>query len=460
MLRSKLYVCLIFCLLFNTVIAQKEKPPQGGTPKDFKLPQKESFSLKNGLKATLVPYGKLPKVTIRIVVRAGNLNEDKNEVWLADLTGDMMKEGTEHRTGEQIALEAASMGGEVNVSVGADQTSISGDVLSEFAPDLVELLADIVRFPLFPESELERLKKDMIRDLNIQKSQPRSMAQEKFRQVLYGDHPYGRVFPTEAMIQSYDVQKVRNFYEKNFGALRTHIYVVGVFDENKVKQAIRKAFKDWQAGPEPLINIPEASTKRSIYIIDRPGARQSTVYVGLPVIDPSHPDYMALMVTNTLLGGSFASRITSNIREDKGYTYSPFSRVSARFRDAYWVEIADVTTEVTGPALREIFYEINRLQEEPPDQEELRGIQNYMAGTFVLINSSRSGIIGQLAFMDLHGLDESYLTNYVKNVYAVTPKQVQKIAQNYLRDEEMTIVIAGDRKKIEKQVAKFGPVRM
>lgn len=460
MLRSKLYVCLIFCLLSNTVIAQKEKPPQGGTPKDFKLPQKESFTLKNGLKATLVPYGKLPKVTIWIVVRAGNLNEDKNEVWLADLTGDMMKEGTEHRTGEQIALEAASMGGEVNVSVGADQTRISGDVLSEFAPDLVELLADIVRYPLFPESELERLKKDMIRNLNIQKSQPRNMALEKFRHVLYGDHPYGRAFPTEEMIQSYTVEKIRNFYQKNFGALRSHIYVVGVFDKGKVKKAIRQAFSDWEAGTEPLENIPKPSTSRTIHIIDRPGARQSTVYIGLPVIDPSHPDYMALMVTNTLLGGSFASRITSNIREDKGYTYSPFSQVSTRFRDAYWVEIADVTTEVTGPALREIFYEINRLQEEPPDEEELRGIQNYMAGTFVLINSSRSGIIGQLAFMDLHGLDESYLTNYVKNVYAVTPKQVQKIAQNYLRDEEMTIVIAGDRKKIEKQVAKFGPVRM
>ncbi|MFQ5769361.1 MAG: M16 family metallopeptidase [bacterium] len=457
---SKLFISggLIFILFGNPALAQKQTPPEGGQPRDFKLPEKQTFTLKNGLSASLVPYGTLPKVSIRVVVRVGNINESENEIWLADLTGDLMKEGTKSRSAEKVAQEAASMGGEINISVGPDLTNISGDVLSEFAPDLIKLMADIVRNPLLPESEIERLQKDMIRNLSIQKTQPRSIAQEKFRKILYPDHPYGRIYPTEAMIQSYNIEKIRSFYDTNFGAARTHMYVAGNFDKRKTESAIRKAFSDWTEGPEPLINVPSSTSKHAIYLINRPDARQSTVYIGLPVIDPSNKDYVALLVTNSLLGGSFASRITSNIREDKGYTYSPFSQVSTRYRDAYWAEIADVATNVTGPSLREIFYEINRLQDEPPSEEELKGIENYLAGTFVLQNSSRFGIIGQLSFLDLHGLEDSYLTEYVKNVYSVTPESVQNMARNYLRDDDMTIVIAGDRKKIYKQVSNYGPV--
>jgi predicted Zn-dependent peptidase len=158
---------------------------------------------------------------------------------------------------------------------------------------------------------------------------------------------------------------------------------------------------------------------------------------------------------NALLGGSFSSRITSNIRESKGYTYSPASIVSSRYRDAYWVEVADVTTKDTGPALKEIFYEINRLRTEPPSQEELKAIQNYLAGVFVIQNSSPSGIVGQLTFLDLHGLPESYLADAVKNIHAVTPEKVRELAATYLKDEAFTLVVVGDTKKIAGEVRKY-----
>ncbi|MFQ5641306.1 MAG: M16 family metallopeptidase [bacterium] len=453
------FMSMLSCLIFAALaFAQLEKPPAGDAPRDFILPEKHTFSLNNGLNATLVSFGDLPKVTVRLVIRAGNLNEAGNQVWLADLTGDLMKEGTTSRSAEEIAQEAASMGGEVNISVGPDQTTVSGDVLTEFGPKLVELLADIVQNPLLPDSELARLKRDLIRNLNIQKTQPRSIASEKFRQLLYGDHPYGRIFPTEEMLNSYTIENVRAFYENNFGALRAHIYVAGRFDTQKMESTLRKAFGSWKAGPEPLVNNPQPTSERIIHLIDRPDASQSTVFIGLPVVDPSHEDYLKLQLTNTLLGGAFTSRITSNIREDKGYTYSPFSQISSRYRDAYWVQVADITTDVTGPALREIFYEIDRLQDEPPSAEELRGVQNYAAGIFVLRNGSRSGIIGQLSFLDLHGLDDSYLTEYVQHVHAITPEEVQNMARTYLRDDEMLIVIAGDRKKIYDQVSNYGRV--
>jgi predicted Zn-dependent peptidase len=175
----------------------------------------------------------------------------------------------------------------------------------------------------------------------------------------------------------------------------------------------------------------------------------------MPVADPSSPDWIPQSVMNALLGGSFASRITSNIREQKGYTYSPFSQVSARYRDAYWVETADVTTKDTGASIKEILAEIKRLQSEPPSETELKGIQNYLAGTFVLQNSSRAGIIGQLHFVDQHGLPADYLNTYVSRVYAVTPQQVQRMAAKYIRPDKATIVVVGDTKVIADQVAPY-----
>jgi len=335
---------------------------------------------------------------------------------------------------------------------------VNAEVLSEFAPKAVDLIADVVQHPLFPESELPRLKADLTRQLAVARSQPGQLALEKFRAVFYPDQPSGRVFPTADMIQGYTLDQAKTFYRTNFGAGRTRLYVVGRFDAAAVEPAIRKAFEGWERGSPAEPPIPKPVSARSVYLIDRPGAVQSTVIVGIPTVDPTHADYIPVTVMNALLGGSFGSRITKNIREDKGYTYSPNSQLSTRYRDAYWAENADVTTAVTGPSLKEIFGEIDRLQAETPSADELKGIQNYLAGTFVLRNSSRSGIIGQLSFMDLHGLPASYANDYVKKIYAVTPATVSEMARQHLDDTKATIVIVGDRKVIESQVKDFGTI--
>lgn len=459
MTKLKTIACL--ALAFSLLAAasaqdrEKEAPPPGGTPKDFTLPAKERFALSNGLQATLVPFGSVPKSTISVIVRSGNLNEG-DQTWLADLSGDFLMEGTNDRSAEDIARAAAAMGGQVRISVGEDQTTISADVLAEFAPQMAALLAEVVRGPAFPESELERLKKDRLRQLSVAKIQPQQMAVAAFRKALYGDHPYGRLLPDEERLAAYTIEDVQNFYSANFGAQRTKVYVAGVFDSHATRAAIENAFGDWQQGPGVFINIPQAATGRvALDVVDRPGASQSNVFLGLPTVSPGHSDWIGLQITNTLLGGYFSSRITANIREDKGYTYSPRSTLSTRYRDAYWAQIAAVTTEVTGPALQEIVNEIDKLQNNPPPTEELDGVKNYAAGVFVLQNSTRGGIIGMLNYLDLHELPDSYLTDYVSNVFAISPEQVSKMAQTYLREENMTLAIAGDRGQISEQVAPF-----
>ncbi len=178
----------------------------------------------------------------------------------------------------------------------------------------------------------------------------------------------------------------------------------------------------------------------------------------MPTIDPSDDDYIALAVTNALLGGSFGSRITRNIREDKGYTYSPSSSVSSRYRSGFWAQSAAIQTPATGPAITEILYEIDSLATTAPSMDELEGIQNYLAGTFTLQNSSPAGIASFLSFLDLHGLGRDYLEGYVERIYAVTPEDVRRVTEQYLSADELAIVVVGDRSVVEEQLAPFGAV--
>ena len=433
----------------------KQLPPAGGTPKNFELPNKTSFALDNGLQVTLVPFGELPKVTVRLVVRSGNINEGEN-TWLADLSGDFLLEGTSSRSADDIAREAASMGGAVTVGVGEDLTTINGEALSEFAPAMAKLVADVAMNPTFPESELERLKRDRLRQLSVARTQPQQMATAAFRKAMYPDHPYGNLFPTDEQLSAYTIDDAKAFYAENFGAQRSHVYVAGKFDAAAVRAAIESAFGGWQRGPDVFTNVPTpVDGKVVVDVVDRPGAVQSNLYLGIPVVAPGEDDYIAMQISNTLLGGFFSSRITRNIREDKGYTYSPFSMLSTRYKDAYWAQVAAVTTNVTGPAMQEIMKEIDELQKTPPSEDELQGVKNYASGVFVLQNSTRGGIIAQLTNLDLQELPDEYLTSWVSKVHALTPEQISATVGKYLRQDDMTLVVVGDRSQISEQVADF-----
>src|SRR5438270_284088 len=435
--------------------AAKQVPPAGGPAKPFNLPPIHRFTLPNGMRATLVEYGDIPKATVRVVLRTGKIDEAESQTDLSVLTAQLMKEGTKTRSGEQIAAQAASMGGVVSADPEADETSFDLDVLGEFAPKAVQLLADVVENPAFPEKDFDRLRNDQERSIAIEKSQPSGQAFERWYKLLYANHPYGRVFPSDAVLNADGVNDATKFYNDNYGALRAAVYVVGKFDEAAVRREINAAFASWRKGVEATNKPPKPIDKPVFGFVDRPGAAQSTIRIGLPTIDPSQQDYVPLTVMNALLGGSFGSRITANIREQKGYTYSPSSTVSVRFRDGYWAETADVTTAVTGPAIKEIRNEITRLQNEPPSEEELQGIKNYLSGLFVIRNSSRGGLLNQLQFVDLHGLGERYMADYVPRVSKVTTAEVQSLAKKYLALDKIRLVVVGDPEKVKPQIQEF-----
>jgi predicted Zn-dependent peptidase len=428
--------------------AARDTPPPLGEPRPFALPAKEELRLANGLAVTLVPFGTVPKATVLVTVRTGNV-ADGAKTGLADLVAGLLKEGAGARDGAHVARAAADMGGALEVAAGPDQTSVTMDVLAERTSDALRLVADVLRRPRLPAAQLARLKADMARQTAIARSQPQAIAGEAFARLLWGDSVYGRTLPTDAQIASMTIDDVRQFVAAEFGAARTHVYIAGRFDRAAVVATLRAALGDWAAGAAPRHAPPHGSRLRVVKLIDRPGAAQSTILLGLPVPTPASPGFMRLSVANALLGGSLLSRLDQNLREDKGYTYGASSSITPLAGVASWALATDVNAPQTAAALGEIFKELERLRSAAPPADELRMIQNYRAGTFVLGASSRPGLLGQLAFIDQQGLTDDWLTHYVEHVYAVTPDEVRAAAAAALDPQAMTLVVVGDLAQIK-----------
>ncbi len=432
--------------------------PQPGPPPPFTPRPQQTAMLTNGVRATLVEVGTIPMASIRLVLRTGSADVPEGMTWLDRFVHDYLREGTERVDAGQLADEIAAMGGKLDVDADEHTTVIRTEVLSERAPDAIALLAEVARRPRFDPAEAPRLLADMRRSLDLVLSQPQALSYAAFRHALYGDHPYGRALPEPEAIDAFTVEAARDFWSQHATARDAHLLIAGRFASDAVLEAAEQALGDWEAGTASEIPAPQPNRGRAIHLTHRAGAEQTTLRVGLPVPAPGTDDYVALEVTNSLLGGSFYSRITLNIREQKGYTYSPRSSISARPGDAYWAEAADVTTDVTGASLHEIFGEIERLASEPPSEEELGGIQNYVVGSFVMRQSTPGAILDWLEYLDLHGLDDRYTAAYIDRVRAVTPEEVCRIMAEHLPGDDMVIVAVGDREQIAEQLMPYGVI--
>lgn len=439
--------------------AQRETPPAPGTPKNFRVPPRRTLSLPNGMQVTMVPFGRVPKVAIELEIRTGIIDQGPDDIGLASVTSDMLLEGTTTRAAQDISREAAEMGGSVSASAGSEVVAIGGEVLSDFATAMIALVADVTLNPRFDAADLKRTIDKHARNNAIALTSPGTLAQKEFREIMYGNHPFAHVFAPEEMLRGFTVERVREFHGKHFGARRAHLYVSGVFDPRAVEAAVRDAFGAWEAGAPPTENPPTLTARRQLEVVDRANSVQSSIWMGLPVADPSNADWVKMNVTDALLGGTFGSRITSNIREDKGYTYSPSSFIWTRKKASMWVEAADVTSNVTGASLSEIFKEIDRLRTEAPPEPELTGVKNILAGIFTVQNSSRFGLINQLQFVDMHGLGDAYVTNYVRDIMAVTPEDVRATAEKHLDPQKISIAIVGNKRDIERQLGEVKAIK-
>ncbi len=431
--------------------AQAAKLPKPGPNPRLTLPPIEKTKLSNGLDVWMVEQKELPIVSMNLVLKTGTANEPDDRKGVAGLMTSLIDDGTTTRTAVEIANSLQSIGASMGSSSGWDSTNVTLQTLTKNLDQALDIYADVITNPIFPASEVESLRKRSIVSLRQQKANPNAIANVAYNKVLYGNHPYGRD-NTEATLTAITRDDVVSSYEATFRPNNGVLIVVGNYDRATLKEKLEKAFEGWKAGDVSLRQLPKTAQleKTGIYLVDRPNSVQSVVSIGQPGIDRMNPDYFPVMVMNTILGGAITSRISMNLREDKGYTYGAYSSIQYRRGPGPFRAGGDMQTAVTKESIIELMKELGGIRGEIPitqkelDYNKQSLIRRYPAGFETV-----GGISNQLANLVVYDLPDTYFNDYISKINAVTLADVTRAAKQYLDPSKMAIVIVGDRQVVE-----------
>jgi predicted Zn-dependent peptidase len=443
-------------LAATTAAAQTERPAVG-PEKPFQLAPRVERTLPNGLRVIATKQTAIPKVSITLTVLSGYSSDPADLTGLASLTADLIQEGTKTRNSRQIRREAFGMGGSLTAAASQDYTSINARGLSEFAPKLIDLVADVAMNPTIPEEEVAILKQQHLQQAQQQKASPQFLANRTFRSALFGSHPYARTAETEASLNGMNRATLAAFHRDHYRPNNAFLLIVGAIEPEAAIAAAEKSFGGWTKGdvPAPAFSAPPPLSGRKLLFVQRPNSVQSSISLGNIAVKRSDPRWYELTLANTIYGGAFNSRIVRNIREEKGYTYSPQS-VLTGFADAgFYRFAADVRNEVTGATLTEVFKEIDQMRAEGSDGAELQGAKQYLRGIFPIQTSSQTGLAATLNNVYVFGLPKDYPETFRSKIAGVTPAQVKSGASTVLGSENSVIAIVGDWAKVKDQLAAY-----
>jgi zinc protease len=462
-------LALLLAVVFAAPIsrAADEKPlpkeiPPFGPDKPLVVPKIDQSKLPEGMLVWLISRAGYPKVTAVLTVRGGTAADPKEMEGIAETLAATMKEGTATRSSKQIVEELQKVGGSLSTAATDDAMQVTVDGLGSGTATLLTVLADVARNASFPKGEVDLAKANTLQDLEVRASDPSFVASKAFAKAIYGDHPYHIVAPSPEAIASLTPEVLKREYRRRFRPERALLVVVGDFDAAAAKATIAKAFGGWKAeGAAAGTTPPPPGPKpREFVMVNRPGSVQSAIRMGRPTLKATDPDYYPLVVANTIFGGSFGARLTKNIREDKGYTYSPFSQASTYEVGGLLEVSADVRNDVTGATLLETFYELDRMAATNPTAEELETAKRYQAGLYLLRNQIQGSVARTLSSNWVKGLPPEALAEFVPKVRAVTPEQIRHAGRTYFPARMQTVVIVGDVEKVKAEVEQFGPVKV
>jgi zinc protease len=414
-----------------------------------------TFAMFNGMKVTLIHAGAEKRAVVNLELGTGEIDEPAFGPGLARLTADILLEGTVARSAAQITSEAASFGSAIIARVGPVSTSLSGDVPTQHIARFVSLISDVVRHPLLDTAGFERVRRRTVHALDSTLKSAGDRARQQWRAMVFPDHPFGRPYTYAATLAALQLGHVRNVYDNNFGASRAHLYISGVFDDKTVEHAVRDAFADWKAGSpaDPRPTAPVA--QRQFMLVDWPGAVQSTIWIGLPVIDPSSADFAKLEVANALFSSAFGSPNATNFLEQESSAQGSGATIWRRKGASYWADVAQVNADSTGTTLDGILAQLDRLRHDPPSDSVLDRAKQAVVGRFNGLSGSREGLVSEFSYASEFGLADPLLADYVRRVMAVSAEDVRKMASAQLDPDHMTITVVGDRASVEAQVARF-----
>jgi zinc protease len=435
--------------------------PKLPPPKSFKLAAVKTYKLDNGLKVQFVEDHRYPYVTVFLGMKTGT-TENSTEKPVAELAASMLEEGTKSKKSKEIAEEIDFIGGSLSATADYDFTIMNGSSLSNYTDKLFSLMADVFLHPSFPEDELKVAKSNWIQSLTIRRSDSNYLLDERFRKVVFGNHPYGALAPKPDVINSITQTDLKKFHEANYLPNDSLLIVLGDFDDKKMEELVKSSFGSWSQGERKTKELPVMPQQkdRRVYLVDRPDSTQSAVVLGNLGIKKKDPDYFAVKVMNQILGGSANSRLFLNIREQKGYTYGAYSSISARVYPDAFTAGASVRTEVTEPAIKEFLFELERIANSSVTKEELDDAKKYLTGQFQLGLETQSGLAQRLLEVGLYGMDDKYLESYTDKYMAVSVEDVQRVAKKVIQSKDLVIAVVGDAKKIKSGLEHFGKVEI
>jgi zinc protease len=425
-------------------------------------PNRTKARLSNGLQVVLAESHAIPKLHGELFFRSGNAAAIHRGPGLAEMTATVVRTGIAKRTSRQIEEDLRRIGADLSSSAGADTSAIAFAGLSELAEPLLGLVNELAREAAFPEPEFERERRQKLEEVKLSRTQPGFLASERLRKVLFGAHPYAQVSPSEEQVAAYKRDDLLSVYREFYTPENGMLVLVGDFDPAAMLKTAEKVFGGW-AGKKPTTTAAAAPANprgRRVYLVHVPGAVQTQILAGCHAITRKHPDWVRLGLTNSLYGGAFNSRLVMNIREDKGYTYSPRSSVSPLRQHGYFSVSAAVRSDVVAASLTEIFYELDKLRSLPVPEPELADARNYLSGVFSMGLATQEGLLGQLATVALNELPDDYLETYREKVRSLTPADLLATARRYFDSANMQIVVVGDRVQIEEQAKLFGEVEV
>jgi zinc protease len=454
---------LMTCSISRGQQPDRSKPPEIGPPPSLKLPAIQHLKLSNGLPIVLMEKHQVPLVQMELLVKTGSAEDPKDESGLASMTAAMMEEGAGKRNALELADAIDYLGADISAYAGQHTTEVVVHTPLSKLDSALALFGDIALRPTFPSEELERNRKERLTTLQQWHDEPRAIASIIFGRTLYGtSFPYG--IPTignEKSIRGMTVSELKKFHDKYFHPNNATLVVVGDVTAKSILPKLEKTFGEWKKGKvqQPSFPQPEQVQQRGIYIVDKPGAAQSEIRIGRIGVPRVTEDYFPIIVMNTILGGSFTSRLNQNLRETHGYTYGAGSVFDFRMLPGPFIAYAGVQTAVTDSSLIEFMKELNGILQPIPDNEVTRA-KNYLAFRYPENFETVERIAGQLADLVTYDLPDDYFNNYTKNVMAVTQADVERVAKKYIDPNTMDIIIVGDEKEIGPKIAalNLGPI--
>ncbi len=441
-------------------------PPKLGAPRTLTLPPVTKRALSNGVPVWIVESHEVPVASIALVIRSGGSADPTGKFGLASLTAAMLDEGAGSRDALALADAVDFLGATIGTGAGFDASTVSlYTPVSRLGPAL-DLMADVATKPTFAANELERLRKERLTSLMQIRDNPPAIGGAAFPRLIYGDaHRYGTgLAGTPGTVAVLTGDDLRAFHAAHYQPTSAHLVVVGDVQPDAVMAALEKSFGGWKASaaaaaPSPAFTAPKAGA-RTVYLIDKPGAAQSIIRIGWAGVPRSTPDYFALQVLNTILGGSFTSRLNTNLRETHGYAYGAGSSFDMRLGPGPFVAAANVQTDKTAESLTEFFNELTRIGTVPAD--ELDKAKSYVALGFPQEFETTQDIAAKLTEQIIYGLPNGWFDGYVAKIQAVTPADVVRAAKTYITPGTFAVVVVGDLKAIEAKVRalNLGTVRV